>query len=136
MTAGYTCACLIVFAHIIHIIYVSDISGDPNVILRECIASQKEDWGTAYCDVKAYIQNENNSYKPSDQWQCDNVFYAETIMDWQCMDGGVEGFLNDTDSNIHVLVLSSSLWDHYSAELTGHVILQDNGYLIMSSERY
>lgn len=49
-------------------------------------------------------------------------------MDWQCMDGGVEGFLNDTDSNIHVFVLSSSLWDHYSAELTGHVILQDNGY--------
>lgn len=107
LTAGYTCACLIVFAHIIHIIYVSDISGDPS-----------------------------NSYKPSDQWQCDNVFYAETIMDWQCMDGGVEGFLNDTDSNVHVLVLSSSLWDHYSAELTGYVILQDNGYLIMSSERY
>ena len=32
--------------------------------------------------------------------------------------------------------LSSSLWDHYSAELTGYMILQDNGYLIMSSERY
>ena len=58
LTTGYTCACLIVFAHIIHIIYVSDISGDPS-----------------------------NSYKPSDQWQCDNVFYAETIMDRQCMDG-------------------------------------------------
>ena len=57
-------------------------------------------------------------------------------MDWQCMDGGVEEFLNDTDSNVHVFVLSSSLWDHYSTELTGHVILQDNGYLIMSSERY
>lgn len=89
-----------------------------------------------YCDVKAYIQNANNSYKPSDQWQCDNVFDAKTIMDWRCMDWGVEEFLNDTDSNVHVLVLSSSLWDHYSAELTGHVILQDNGYLIMSSERY
>lgn len=99
LTAGYTCACLIVFAHIIHIIYVSDISGDPS-----------------------------NSYKPSDQWQCDNVFDAKTIMDWRCMDGGVEGFLNDTDSNVHVLVLSFSLWDHYSTELTGHVILQDNGY--------
>ena len=136
LAIGYTCACLIVFSHIIHIIYVSDISGDPNVILRECIASSKEDWGTAYCDIKAYIQNENNSYKPSDQWQCDNVFYAETIMDWRCIDGGVEGFLNDTDSNVHVLVLSSSLWDYYSAELTGYVILQDNGYLIMSSERY
>lgn len=50
--------------------------------------------------------------------------------------GGVEGFLNDTDSNVHVLVPSSSLWDHYSTELTGYMILQDNGYLIMSSERY
>ena len=27
LTTGYTCACLIVFAHIIHIIYASDISG-------------------------------------------------------------------------------------------------------------
>lgn len=63
LTAGYTCACLIVFAHIIHIIYVSGISGDPS-----------------------------NSYKPSDQWQCDNVFDAKTIMDWRCMDGGWKDF--------------------------------------------
>lgn len=132
----YTAACLVVFFHIVRIVYVSDISGDPLVILRDCIYSEKEDWGKTYCGKTAYIQNEYNSYREQDQWQCDAVFYAETIMDWKCRDGGVEGFLNDNSMVPHVLILSKSLWDQYSGELAGHVILQDNGYLILSSERY
>ncbi len=134
--SGYAAACFIVFFHIARIIYVSDISGDPLVILQDCIQSEKEDWGTTYCGKTAYIQNEYNSYRGQDQWQCDAVFYAETIMDWQCRDGGVEGFLSDESTDPHVLILSESLWDQYSGVLTGHVILQDNGYLILSSEMY
>ncbi len=133
---GYAGVCFIVFFHIVRIIYVSDISGDPLVILRDCIRSEKEDWGTTYCGKTAYIQNEYNTYREEDLWQCDAVFYAETIMDWQCLDGGVEGFLNNESADPCVLILSGSLWDQYSGELAGHVILQDNGYLILSSEMY
>ncbi len=133
---AYTAACFTVFFHIARIIYVSDISGDPLITLQDCIRSEREDWGTSYCGKKVYIQNEYNSYREQDLWQCDAVFYAETIMDWQCVDGGVEGFLSDEGSDTHVLILSESLWDQYSSVLTGYVILQDNGYLILSSERY
>lgn len=133
---SYAAACFVVFFHIVRIIYVSDISGDPLVILQDCIYSEKEDYGTAYCGKTAYIQNEYNSYREQDEWQCDAVFYAETIMDWKCRDGGVAGFLNDESTDPHVLILSESLWDQYSGELTGYVILQDNGYLILSSEKY
>ncbi len=65
-----------------------------------------------------------------------NHLDAETMVDWQCLDGGVEGFLNDESTEPHVLILSESLWDQYSGVLTGYVILQDNGYLIFSSEKY
>ena len=132
----YALACFVVFFHIVRIVYVSDISGDPLITLQDCIRSEREDWGTTYCGKVAYIQNEYNTYREEDLWQCDAVFYAETIMDWQCLDGGVEGFLNDESTEPHVLILSESLWEQYSGVLTGYVILQDNGYLIFSSEKY
>ncbi len=175
-TAGLTVACLAVGVHVARIIYVSDISGDPNVLLRRCIQETVEDWGDTYSGYTAYIENVENSYKGQNEWQCNDVFLAETMMDWQCADGGVEAFLaaaGNTEKNADsieentdnteeaadnternagnteedagnaaadarpsILILSGSLWDQYSSVLTGHVILQDNDYLILSTERY
>ena len=139
---GYAAACVVVGVHVAREIYVSDISGDPNVLLRNCIQAEKTDWGETYSGCTAYIENVENSYKNQDEWQCNDVFLAETIMDWSCENGGVAAFLEEADnasvSADHpcVLIISGSLWDQYSSVLTGHVILQDNEYLILSSEMY
>ncbi|MCR4902289.1 MAG: glycosyltransferase family 39 protein [Butyrivibrio sp.] len=88
-----------------------------------------------YAGANAYIQNVSRTDESVEltQWHNDLVAYSRIIMDLNCLDGGVEGFLNDESA---ILILNKSLWDKYSDQLYGYVILQDNEYLIFCNEKY
>ncbi len=83
----------------------------------------------------AYIECCFNEYKTQRGWELHGVFYAETIADVYCIEGGVPEFIS-TDDMDAILFIDKSLWDQYSDALNGYVILQDNNYLIISKHKY
>lgn len=107
--------------------------GIPSVQFGAALQEFKQKYGTQYSGCRVYIEDNDNSYKPEGEWENDYVCNAELTCDFRCEDGGVAGFLNDPGS---ILCLDSDLWDQYSGVLTGHVILEDNTYLIFSSSMY
>ena len=90
-------------------------------------------YGKEYAGHNVYLLSDFRQYKKQGQWECEYVAPAEMYCDFTAVDGTVENFLNDDGS---LIIVDKDLWDNYSAQLTGHVILQDNSYLIFSSDTY
>ena len=82
-----------------------------------------------------YIENSCNVTFERNRWEHNYMFYAVTILDAICKDGGVDAFL-ETDDKDAILVLDKRLWDEYAPVLTGYVILEDNDYLVFSKAKY
>ena len=107
--------------------------GDPATrFYDDCLEIRRKE-GDSLAGKRCYIENTKNLYKSRECWELPQVFYAETSLDVICADGGVAGFLAEEDA---LLILDKDLWDEYAGVLTGHVILEDNGYLTFSSRMY
>lgn len=109
--------------------------GSPRIALYSDLTELSEKDITGLRGRRAYIENSFNIAKPRDIWEHDNIFYAYATLDLLCCDGGVEGFLADEDSDA-LLILDKTLWEEYAPVLTGHVILEDNTYLVFSKALY
>lgn len=82
-----------------------------------------------------YMEDNLNDYKPQNSWELDAVFYAETELDANCIEGGVYEFLQSSDEDA-LLILNDDLWEEYSGMLTGYVFLWMDNYYIMNKHRY
>lgn len=82
-----------------------------------------------------YMEDPLNDYKPQNSWELDAVFYAETELDANCIEGGVYEFLQSSDEDA-LLILNDDLWEEYSGILTGYVFLWMDNYFIMNKDRY
>ncbi len=119
---------------ILNDIIVAGTGGNPIDQYTTELMDFKEKVGNTYSGVNAYlISNYRVDMSVEDHWEPDYVAPAEMYLDVIPVDGSVENFLSDPES---ILILDKDLWDEYSSVLTGHVILQDNSYLIISSEMY
>ena len=112
---------------------LSGTGGNPGLQCYSALQEFKEKYGNKYNARKVYIENNDNVYAEQGVWENDYVFYAETSNDFRCCDGGVKAFLQNHDG---LLLLDKDLWDTYSKELTGYVILEDDSYLIISTDKY
>ncbi len=98
--------------------------------ITECLSGLNGE----YDGYQVYIaKDRDRGYGDRGHWELEYVFYAESMADWKCMEGGVEGFLSNPDS---LLVLDSELWDEYEDELTGYVFLEMNEFFVMCHDRY
>ena len=83
---------------------------------------------------RAYLALDRmRNYGDRGHWELDYIFYCDTITGFDCVDGGVEAFLEDEDS---LLILDGELWDQYADVLTGHVFLELNTFYIMNHDWY
>lgn len=86
----------------------------------------------AGCDI--YIENENNEYKPQNEWEQNLIADAYIAGSLNPMDGGVPLFIENQNA---ILAISKNLFPNYSTTLSGRVILVDgNDYLIFSNDFY
>ena len=138
MAAALLCAavfalCLAVSVRMLQRLQLIDIGGNPIVAFRDDIQACYERSPDEMKGKRVYTDYVNRVYGQKGEWENDRVIYAEMIADMICIDGGVEAFCEDEDA---VLVLDKRLWDQYADVLIGHVILEDNNYLIMTSHFY
>lgn len=111
------------------------LSGGPSMGYFNDLREFKQKHGDRYDGSRIYIQNLSR-YEESRQidfWHDDLVCYSDYLCDFSCREGGVEAWLSDEEA---LLVLNKDLWSEYEGVLTGYVILQDNGYLYFSHDRY
>ena len=90
-------------------------------------------YGNEYAGRNVYLLSDFRQYKAQGHWECEYVAPAELYCDFTAVDGGVENFLSDEGS---LIIVDKDIWDDYSSKLAGHVILQDDSYLIFSSDKY
>jgi hypothetical protein len=90
-------------------------------------------YGDEYAGRNVYLLSDFRQYKEQGLWECEYVAPAEMYCDFTAVDGGLENFLSDDGA---LIIVDKDIWDDYSSELTGHVILQDDSYLIFSSDMY
>ncbi len=91
-------------------------------------------YGDSYSGVNAYLISDFRIDKNNEEhWEPEYVAPAEIYCDLIPVDGNVDNFLNDSNS---ILILDKNRWDEFSPILSGHVILEDNSYLIFSNEMY
>ena len=101
---------------------------------REDIRSFREQNPDKYLGANAYCAYDRHRlYGDTDHWENSYTFYAESLGNLWCKDGGVEGFLADENS---VIILDSELWDTYAQDLTGYVFLEQNTFYVLCHERY
>ena len=129
----YCTICLTVAGRQLQRLNLSGTGGNPGLQCYSALQEFKEKYGNKYNARKVYIENNDNVYAEQGVWENDYVFYAETSNDFRCCDGGVKAFLQNHDG---LLLLDKDLWDTYSKELTGYVILEDDSYLIISTDKY
>jgi 4-amino-4-deoxy-L-arabinose transferase-like glycosyltransferase len=130
---GYSAVCLTVAVRQIRRLNISGTGGNPGLQCESALQEFRDQYGDQYAGTKVYIENNDNVYSAQGNWENDYVFYAETTNDFICCDGGVAAFLKNQDG---LLLLDKDLWDTYSDQLTGHVILEDDSYLIFSTQMY
>lgn len=90
-------------------------------------------YGKEYAERNVYLISDFRDYSQQGHWEPEYVAPAEMYCDFIPVDGTVDNYLNDEGS---LIIVDKDLWDDYSAVLSGHVILQDNSYLIFSTDTY
>ncbi|WP_026498166.1 ArnT family glycosyltransferase [Butyrivibrio sp. WCD2001] len=90
-------------------------------------------YGDEYAGRNVYLLSDFRQYSKQGHWECEYVAPAEMYCDFVAVDGTLDNFLSDDGS---LIIVDKDLWDKYSSDLTGHVILQDNSYLIFSTDMY
>ena len=133
LCAAVLALCLAVSVRMLQRLQLIDIGGNPIVAFRDDIQACYERSPEEMRGKRVYTDYVNRVYGQKGEWENDRVIYAEMIADMVCIDGGVEAFCEDKDA---VLILDKRLWDQYADVLIGHVILEDNNYLIMTSHFY
>ncbi|WP_026529142.1 ArnT family glycosyltransferase [Butyrivibrio sp. VCD2006] len=90
-------------------------------------------YGDEFAGRNVYLLSDFRQYKGQGHWECEYVAPAEMYCDFIAVDGTIDNFLSDEGS---LIIVDKDLWDTYAKQLTGHVILQDDSYLIFSSDMY
>ncbi len=132
----YSVSMICLLYSLIHISQYSGLGegGNPNDQFRHALYEFTDINGDEYKGYKAYAAYDRGRVNGDrGHWELEYLFYGEAIADFECLDGGVEGFLNDEDS---LIVLDSSLWDEYADVLTGYVFLEQNDFFVLSHDRY
>ncbi len=103
----------------------------------------KEKYGDQYRGCTAYIEDISHYVDldevsvedaPIDQrFFFDLRAYAEYELDWQCKSGGIDAWEQDEDA---IMVVEKQILDRYIDRLSGYVIIEDNGYIYFSHDRY
>lgn len=125
--------CLAVSSRQLVRLSASGEGGNPALQFCNMLQEFKDRWGDRYDNCKVFILYSDHTYADVDYWENDFVYYGETVADFVCENGGIDGFLQDSHS---LIIVDDELWDEYSQYLTGYVELEDNGYLIFSHDRY
>lgn len=106
--------------------------GHPVDQFTEELLEFREKYGDSYSGVNAYlISNFRIDENNAEHWEAEYVAPAEMYLDLIPVDGNIDNFLSDPNA---LLILDKDLWDEYSGVLTGHVILNDSSYLVLSSD--
>ena len=110
--------------------------GSRNRQLLTAITEMKEQYPEEEWFGRAiYMEDPLNDYKPQNSWELDAVFYAETELGANCIEGGVYEFIQSTDEDA-LLIINDCLWEEYAGLLTGYVFLEMNNYYIMNKHKY
>jgi 4-amino-4-deoxy-L-arabinose transferase-like glycosyltransferase len=99
--------------------------------------SQKTDDVSRKCyGQRSYIETDSDGhFNEPKNWHDDYLAMAEVYLDIKAVDGGVEGFLADPDPDC-ILLLDSKIWDKYADVLTGHVMPENSGFIILTKDYY
>ncbi len=103
----------------------------------------KEKYGNQYRGCNAYIEDISH-YVDLDEVSVEDAAidqrfffdlraYAEFELDWQCKSGGIDAWEQDEDG---IMVVEKQILDRYIDRLSGYVIIEDNGYIYFSHDRY
>ncbi len=108
--------------------------GDGNQF-RQDMVEIIENHGDEYRGSDFYMQDYYyyNKNRVVDELFCHTLVYAEYFCDFVPRKGGIDAWENAEEG---ILVINKKLWDTYSSRLTGHVIIQDNGFLYFSRDYY
>ncbi len=110
------------------------IGGHPVDNFTEEMQTFYDTYGDEYSGVNAYLVPSFQIDKSKvGHWEPEYVAPAEMYVNLVPVEGTVDNFLSDPDS---ILILDKDLWEEYSELLAGHIILQDNSYLIFSTKMY
>lgn len=133
---------LVSLAYDIRLIHIDMINGNgggnANDFFGDMLSlSSKTDEAALNCrGQRAYIEtNKDGEYVEVTMWHTEFVAMAEIYMDSITVDGGVEGFLQDPDPNC-ILMLDQDLWNQYADVLTGHVMPENGGYIVITKDFY
>ena len=109
--------------------------GGPAYPFRADMRALKEEYGDTYRGANIYMQDVSryNKKNEADYLFFDLAAYAMYEYDLVFQPGGIEAWMQDEDG---IFVLNKNLWDKYSGQLTGYVVLHDDGYLYFSHDRY
>ena len=128
-------ACIFLTVSFVRVYPWNGSGGSPLIGLQDTILGMEEVNSEEAKGKVAYIENSQNVLFERNRWEHDYMFYASTMLDVVCKDGGVPLFLEEENQDA-ILILDKKLWDEYSSVLTGYVILADNEYLVFSKRRY
>lgn len=119
---------------IMYDVNLAGTGGHPVDQFLEDMQSFKEQYGDTYSGVNAYLISDFRlDTENEDHWEPEYVAPAEMYPDLMPVDGNVDNFLSDPNS---IIIVDKDRWDEFSGVLSGHVILLDGSYLIMSSDMY
>lgn len=87
---------------------------------------------SSYAGQKAYLMAPTENPENLGSWDQNMLFLAEINGDFHCMDGGVEGFLTETEPA--VLYLDQGQYEQHTERLAGMKVLHRNeGYLLLGN---
>ncbi len=114
-------------------INLAGTGGHPVDEFTEDMKTFEAQYGKEYSGRNVYLISDFRDYSEQGHWEPEYVAPAEMYCDFLPVDGTVDNFLSDTGS---IIIVDKDLWDDYAGVLSGHVILQDNSYLIFSTDTY
>ncbi|RKM57913.1 hypothetical protein D6855_12755 [Butyrivibrio sp. CB08] len=119
---------------IMYDVNLAGTGGHPVDQFLEDMQQFKDQYGDTYSGVNAYLISEFRlDVANEDHWEPEYVAPAEMYPDLMPVDGTVDNFLSDPDS---IIIVDKDRWDEFAGDLSGHVILFDGSYLILSSDMY
>ncbi len=114
--------------------FTYDAGGSASKEMQQDFQELMSSEGNAFRGYKAYIQTGyDNSREERTWWKSGELAIARYYGQYECLGGGVWGFLASEDS---ILVLDKAYWDEYAPMLAGYVILEDNHSLIFCHSTY
>ena len=108
--------------------------GGDNLAYMGDMMEIKKSYGDKYKGKHIYLQYyDPDNEEITGKFPVDFAAYSEIINDLEFKDDGIDAWLSDEDA---IIVVDKNIWDEVSGILAGYVIIQDNGFLTFSHDRY